>query len=34
MTKLKSVGYTNEFYSLENGITDYVQNYLIHNKYY
>lgn len=34
MTKLKSVGYTNEFYSLENGITDYVQNYLIHTKYY
>ena len=34
MTKLKSVGYTNEFYSLENGITDYVKNYLIHNKYY
>jgi len=28
MTKLRSVGYTNEFYSLEEGIDDYVKNYL------
>jgi len=35
MTKLRSVGYKHEFTSLENAITDYVQNYLIKpNQYY
>ncbi|MEI6730863.1 MAG: ADP-L-glycero-D-mannoheptose-6-epimerase, partial [Pseudomonadota bacterium] len=28
MSKLKNVGYTQEFTSLEDGINDYVQNYL------
>ncbi len=28
MGKLRETGYTESFYSLENGITDYVQNYL------
>ena len=28
MSKLRSIGYTNEFYSLENGVEDYVRNYL------
>lgn len=31
MEKLKSVGYTDTFYSLEEGATDYVQNYLMQN---
>ncbi|MDQ3111225.1 MAG: ADP-glyceromanno-heptose 6-epimerase [Bacteroidota bacterium] len=34
MSKLKNAGYSNEFYSLEDGITDYVQNYLSQNGYY
>ena len=29
MTKLRNVGYTTPFYSLEDGIKDYVQNYLM-----
>ncbi|MBS1578974.1 MAG: ADP-glyceromanno-heptose 6-epimerase [Bacteroidetes bacterium] len=28
MSKLKAAGYTNEFYSLEKGVDDYVRNYL------
>ncbi len=28
MTKLKESGYTKEFYSLEEGVKDYVENYL------
>jgi ADP-L-glycero-D-manno-heptose 6-epimerase len=28
MNKLKQAGYSNEFYSLEEGVKDYVQNYL------
>jgi ADP-L-glycero-D-manno-heptose 6-epimerase len=28
MQKLKDVGYTDEFYSLETGVDDYVRNYL------
>ena len=28
MSKLKKAGYTDEFYTLEEGVTDYVQNYL------
>lgn len=34
MNKLRSIGYTNAFYSLEEGITDYVQNYLVNTQYY
>ncbi|MBK7110173.1 MAG: ADP-glyceromanno-heptose 6-epimerase [Bacteroidetes bacterium] len=34
MQKLKDAGYNSNFYSLEEGITDYVKNYLIPNKYY
>ena len=32
MTKLKSIGYEREFHSLEEGIKDYVQQYLIEEK--
>ena len=31
MEKLRSVGYTDDFYSLEDGAKDYVQNYLMKN---
>jgi len=34
MTKLKEAGYTNAFSSLENGVGDYVKNYLSGHKYY
>jgi ADP-L-glycero-D-manno-heptose 6-epimerase len=34
ITKLKKAGYTNTFYSLEEGIDDYVKNYLITGNYY
>jgi len=34
MTKLVKSGYTKEFYSLEDGVKDYVENYLIEKKYY
>ncbi len=34
MSKLKSIGYTKEFTTLEDGISDYVKNYLISNNYY
>lgn len=34
MSKLYNIGYNNPFYSLENGINDYVKNYLIPDKYY
>jgi ADP-L-glycero-D-manno-heptose 6-epimerase len=34
MTKLKNAGYKNDFYSLEDGIMDYVQNYLDKEAYY
>jgi ADP-L-glycero-D-manno-heptose 6-epimerase len=34
MQKLRSVGYMDEFYSLEKGIDDYVRNYLSKEKYY
>jgi ADP-L-glycero-D-manno-heptose 6-epimerase len=33
MEKLKGIGYTRPFYTLEEGIRDYVQEYLIPNKY-
>lgn len=31
MTKLKSIGYTKAFHSLEEGVTDYVTHYLLQN---
>ena len=34
MTKLKTAGYQEAFYSLESGIDDYVRNYLAPNKFY
>lgn len=34
MNKLKSIGYTKSMHTLEEGVTDYVKNYLIPNKYY
>ena len=34
MTKLYAAGYKDEFYSLEEGVTDYVKNFLIPNTYY
>jgi ADP-L-glycero-D-manno-heptose 6-epimerase len=33
MSKLRSIGYTKEFHSLEDGVSDYVRNYLIPGKY-
>jgi len=34
MQKLKDAGYSNDFYSLEEGVEDYVRNYLSKNFYY
>lgn len=34
MDKLKAAGYNKAFYSLENGIDDYVRNYLAMNSFY
>ncbi|MBF8962085.1 ADP-glyceromanno-heptose 6-epimerase [Pontibacter sp. FD36] len=34
MSKLRSIGYNREFYTLEDGVKDYVQNYLMEGKYY
>jgi ADP-L-glycero-D-manno-heptose 6-epimerase len=34
MTKLRSIGYTKPFYTLEDGIGDYVKNYMTGSKYY
>lgn len=34
MDKLRNAGYTNEFHSLENGVDDYVRNYLSKNIFY
>jgi ADP-L-glycero-D-manno-heptose 6-epimerase len=34
MEKLRGIGYTKEFHSLEAGIKDYVKNYLTEKKYY
>jgi ADP-L-glycero-D-manno-heptose 6-epimerase len=34
MQKLRSVGYTDTFYTLERGVDDYVRNYLVKNGYY
>ena len=33
LSKLKNAGYTKTLFSLEEGVTDYVQNYLLKNKY-
>lgn len=33
MEKLRSIGYSTEFYSLEAGIEDYVKNYLMQSKF-
>ena len=33
MSKLRNIGYNKEFTSLENGINDYVTNYLIPGKF-
>jgi ADP-L-glycero-D-manno-heptose 6-epimerase len=34
MNKLRNAGYNNEFHSLEDGVGDYVKNYLSKKKYY
>lgn len=34
MSKLRSIGYKKDFYSLEDGISDYVTNYLIEGNFY
>ncbi len=34
MQKLKSAGYNRSFASLEDGVTDYVKNYLVGHRYY
>ena len=34
MNKLRSIGYANAFYSLEDGVKDYVQSYLLRDVYY
>jgi ADP-L-glycero-D-manno-heptose 6-epimerase len=34
MTKLRTAGYKEEFYSLEEGVGTYVKNFLIDHKYY
>jgi len=34
MDKLKTAGYTEEFYTLEKGVEDYVKNYLSPHLFY
>jgi ADP-L-glycero-D-manno-heptose 6-epimerase len=34
MSKLRQAGYSFKFTSLEEGVSDYVKNYLIPNKYF
>ena len=34
MDKLRKIGYTRKFTSLEEGVKDYVRNYLLENKSY
>jgi ADP-L-glycero-D-manno-heptose 6-epimerase len=34
MSKLRAIGYDKPFYTLEEGVKDYVQNYLVPGKYY
>ena len=33
ISKIKKAGYIHPLFSLEDGVTDYVKNYLLHNKY-
>ena len=33
MSKLRSIGYDKSFTNLEDGVADYVKNYLIDHKY-
>ena len=34
MSNLKNIGYNKPFYTLEEGVEDYVKNYLVGGKYY
>jgi len=34
MSKFRSIGYSKPFISLEEGVKDYVQNYLLKEKYF
>ena len=34
MDKLRSIGFDHKFYTLEEGVDDYVKNYLMEGKYY
>jgi ADP-L-glycero-D-manno-heptose 6-epimerase len=34
MNKLRSIGYSQDFYSLEEGVKDYVSNYLNGTRFY
>ena len=34
MNKLKSIGYDTPFHTLEEGVADYVKNYLVDKTYY
>ena len=34
ISKLRNIGYKEKFYSLEEGVTEYVQEYLLQKKYY
>jgi ADP-L-glycero-D-manno-heptose 6-epimerase len=34
MQKLRKTGYTNDFYSLEEGIEEYVQEFLLKGRYF
>jgi ADP-L-glycero-D-manno-heptose 6-epimerase len=34
MTKLQNAGYKESFYSLEDGVRDYVRNFLMKKEYY
>lgn len=34
MNKLYSIGYNNKFYTLEDGVKDYIENYLNNNSYF
>lgn len=34
MDKLKSAGYSDDFYTIESGVKDYVKNYLLEQNYY
>ncbi len=34
MNKLKAIGYSKPFHTLEEGVTDYVRNYLVDKEYF